>query len=301
MKKLIPWLICGSIFCFQSPLLAQDSEIDSLTLKKRKTTVIVGFSTVYVGGMAALYSSWYADYNVGKFHTFNDNNEWLGMDKLGHGFSTYHLGRVSADAFRWAGMNENTAIYLGGSAGLIMLTGVEIFDGFSDGWGFSWGDMIANTAGAALYISQEKLFKEQIVMPKFFYYPSPYAQLNPNLLGSSWNERILKDYNAQSYWLSVNMKSIFQASKIPGWLNLSLGYGATGMVGASVNPPEYSSIDRSQIYYLSLDVNLQKIPTKSPFLRNVFSVFNMFKIPFPAVYVKNGNFGATWLGGVNDI
>jgi hypothetical protein len=43
-------------------------------------------------------------------------------------------------------------------------------------------------------------------------------------------EQMLKDYNGQTYWLSVNLHSFYKGSKIPKWLNLAIGYGANGML-----------------------------------------------------------------------
>ena len=46
---------------------------------------------------------------------------------------------------------------------------------------------------------------------------------------------MLKDYNGQTYWLSANLKSFFKKSNVPTWLNISVGYGAEGMFGATEN------------------------------------------------------------------
>ena len=65
-------------------------------------------------------------------------------------------------------------------------------------------------------------------MPKFSFHTTKYASLRPNVLGSSLSEEIFKDYNGQTYWLSVNLHSFFKSSKLPKWLNLAAGYGADG-------------------------------------------------------------------------
>jgi hypothetical protein len=43
------------------------------------------------------------------------------------------------------------------------------------------------------------------ITPKFSFHTTQYAQYRPNVLGSSLAEQILKDYNGQTYWLSVNL------------------------------------------------------------------------------------------------
>jgi hypothetical protein len=105
-------------------------------------------------------------------------------------------------------------------------------------------------------------------------------------LGSSFSEQILKDYNGQTYWLSVNLHSFAKGSKIPKWLNLALGYGAEGMItGRTENTTAFlaSNPQRFRQFYLSLDVDLTKIKTNSHFLKTVFSVFNTVKIPAPTI------------------
>jgi hypothetical protein len=85
------------------------------------------------------------------------------------------------------------------------LTIVEVFDGFSAEWGASTGDLIANATGTALYVSQELLWKEQRITPKFSFHSTKYAALRPDVLGSSLPEKNSKDYNGQTYWLSINL------------------------------------------------------------------------------------------------
>jgi hypothetical protein len=69
-------------------------------------------------------------------------------------------------------------------------------------------------------------------------------------------------------------------------LNLALGYGAEGMIGE--NDEENTLIlptkqEKYRQFYLSLDLNLTKINTKSHFLKTIFSVFNTVKIPAPTL------------------
>jgi hypothetical protein len=86
-------------------------------------------------------------------------------------------------------------------------------------------------------------------------------------------EQILKDYNGQTYWLSVNLHSFYKGSKIPKWLNLAIGYGANGMLtGVKITGCFLKKNGASRRFYLSLDVDLTKIDTKSCFLKTIFSV-----------------------------
>jgi hypothetical protein len=262
---------------------------DSLN-KKRLNTVIVSEVVIGSATLIALNQAWYADYPRSDFHFINDNAEWLQMDKAGHVFSAYHLGSFGANALKWSGADKKSQLLYGSTLGLTFLTAVEVFDGFSAKWGASLGDVAANVSGTALFVSQELLWDEQRIVPKFSFHTTPYASARPNVLGSSFSEQILKDYNGQTYWLSANIHSFFKSSKVvPKWLNVAVGYGAEGMITGKdefVNTVFLPSDKRYRQFYLSLDVDLTKIETKSHFIKTILTVFNTIKIPAPTFEIK---------------
>ena len=271
---------------------------DSLD-KKRQNSIVIAESVLAAGALVGLNQLWYADYPQSNFHFTNDNSEWLQMDKLGHSFSSYHLGRFGAEMLQWSGASKKNQLIYGAGLGFAFLTAVEVLDGYSSEWGASTGDVIANASGTALYISQELLWKEQRITPKFSFHTTQFAAYRPDVLGRSLSEQILKDYNGQTYWLSTNLYSFSKGSKIPKWLNLAVGYGANGMVsGNTENNPQNSTqkVERFRQFYLSFDVDLTKIETKSHFLKTIFSVFNTIKIPAPTIeYSANEGFKGHWL------
>lgn len=254
--------------------------------KKRQNTVIITEATLASAALIGLNQIWYADYPKSDFHFINDNDEWLQMDKIGHMYSAYHLGRFGAEALHWSGTSPKKQLIYGTGLGFAFLTAVEVLDGYSAEWGASSGDIIANVSGTALYVSQELLWNEQRIIPKFSFHTTEYASHRPEKLGSSLNEQILKDYNGQTYWLSVNLHSFAKKSKIPKWINLAFGYGADGMLSGNIQneiPISVQNPETFRKFYLSFDINLQKIDTKSHFLKTIFSVFNTIKIPAPTL------------------
>ena len=263
---------------------------DSLNTSRRTAVYI---SEAAVGGLTLLTLNqlWYADYERSNFHTFNDNQEWLQMDKMGHAFSSYQLGRIGANVLNWSGASKKEQLLYGSTLGFIFLTTVEIFDGFSKEWGFSWGDIMANGFGTGLYIGQELLWEEQRMTLKYSFHQTKYAKLNPDKLGDGFLEELLKDYNGQTYWLSFNIHSFFKNSHIPKWLNVAVGYGADGMVSSHNEPVNNfvtNKIPKRQ-FYLSLDVDLSRIEIKSPVLRSIFDVLNVIKVPFPTLEFNGKN------------
>lgn len=257
--------------------------------KARRNGVIWTESGLAAGALVGLAQVWYNDYEKSDFHFVNDNAQWLQMDKAGHVYSSYHLGRFGYEALAWSGVREKDRLLYGSTLGFAFLSTVEIFDGYSAKWGASWGDIAANAGGTALFVSQQLLWKEQRIIPKFSFHTTPYASARPEVLGETVPEQLLKDYNGQTYWLSFNIHSFAKSSKIPKWLNVAVGYGAEGMVTGNdrfVNTVFLPEHERFRQFYLSLDVDLSKIETKSHLLKTVFSVFNTIKIPAPALEIN---------------
>jgi hypothetical protein len=262
---------------------------DTLNIKRRNTIYItegVGAGATLIG----LNQIWYADYPRSGFHFYNDNGSWNQMDKFGHAYSAYFIGKVGMDLLAWSGESKKNQLIYGATLGFAFLTTVEIFDGFSEEWGFSPGDVLANALGTGLLIGQELLWDEQRIQYKFSFHTTKYPQYFSTKLGENTLQQIIKDYNGQTYWLSVNLWSFFKESKIPRWLNVAIGYGSEGLPEIQVTPYNYPGIEpypTFRQFYASIDVDLTKIRTKSPFLKTVFNVFNYLKIPAPTLEITN--------------
>lgn len=253
---------------------------------------IVGGSNavLWSGSTIMLNEVWYKDFPKSDFHTFNDAGNWRYMDKCGHAYTAFQLSAAQYAAWRWAGFSRRTSVLLGGGISWGYQMTVEILDGFSSEWGFSWADVTANTVGAGLFMSQQWWWNEQRFRLKFGYRSSPYAALRPQVLGATFSERLLKDYNAQSYWLSVSPGQFLPDGSFPRWLQLSFGYSADQLLKGdndlyTLNNFTYHA--RSE-YALSLDIDWNALPIRRKWLRNLVKPLNAIKVPFPAVYWRNG-------------
>ena len=250
---------------------------------QRRNGVIISQATIATASLIALDQLWYSKYERGSFRVINDSGDWYGMDKLGHVFSSYQLGRYGYNLLAWSGVREKDRLLYGATIGFVFLSAVEIMDAYSKQWGFSWGDIAANALGTGLFIGQQLLWNEQRMGLKFSFMQSSYAQLNPDILGQNLLEQVFKDYNGQTYWLSFNMQSFTGDSFLPSWFNVALGYGANGMLTGSFKDPELPMQDPYQQFYLSLDIDLTRIKTNSHVLKTLFDIFNFIKIPSPTL------------------
>lgn len=284
VKHIILFVLLPLISFSQSKLDTFLTPSDTLNIP-RLNTIVVSEASIGAITLLCLNQLWYADFERSKFHTINDNSAWLQMDKLGHVFTSYQLGKYGSHLLNWSGVSERDQLFYGATLGFSFLTAVEVLDGYSKEWGFSWGDILANGSGTGLYIGQELLWKEQRIALKYSFHQTKYAKQRPDKLGETYLEQTLKDYNGQTYWLSANLHSFFKESKIPKWLNVAVGYGAEGMLTGTkdVDNQVLTSNERYRQYYLSFDLNLSKISTNSKLLRSILDVFNVIKIPFPTL------------------
>ncbi|HTB30660.1 MAG TPA: DUF2279 domain-containing protein [Bacteroidia bacterium] len=263
----------------------------------RLIPLVAGEGILYTGSMVWLDVLWYKNYPQSSFHFFDDNKEWKQMDKFGHCLTAYTISRLAAALYQWSGVKQLPASVYGTTLGMAFQTNIEVFDGFSSEWGFSYGDMIANTTGASIFLSQETGWGDQRIGLKISFHPTEYSQYHRAELGDNFLEQTIKDYNGQTYWVSIAIASFLpKGNKIPGWACLDFGYGAEGMVSAVTNPPVYNtngdelSFDRYRKYFVSLDINLTKIPTRSAPLRAAFGAVSFIKIPFPALEFSRKKF-----------
>jgi len=261
---------------------------------------IIGYS----GAMGALYSTWYKNYPQSNFHSFNDIAEWKGIDKIGHAYSAYAESKASMELWRCTGIDRKKRIWLGGMSGAVYQTVIETLDGFSEEWGWSWGDFGANILGSGMLVAQELSWDDQRIQFKFSFHHKTYndptlIQRSNKIFGASAAERFLKDYNGQTYWLSANLKSFFPKSKLPAWLQIAVGTGAEGLFGANENIGKddngtmnfnRTDIKRYRQWYLAPDIDLTKIKTNKKGIKVALNILNIVKFPMPSLEYGNGRF-----------
>ena len=275
--------------------------------KKRRIWMVSGANVVgYSGVMIALASTWYSQYDKTGFHTFNDFPEWKQVDKVGHFYSAYIESRASMEMWRWTGVDRKKRIWIGGMSGAVYQTVIEILDGYSAGWGWSWGDFGANIMGSSALVAQELAWNDQRIKFKFSFHRKNYSDPELNhrsdvLFGTSDGERLLKDYNGQTYWASMNLKPFFKNSNLPEWLSISVGYGAEGLFGGRENIGKDDNgtinfnrpdIKRYRQWFLSPDIDLTKIKTNKSGIKFLFKVLSAFKFPMPSLEFSKGKFKA---------
>ncbi len=263
--------------------------------KGRTIGVSATGAVLYGGSLIMLNEAWYKDVPKEPFHFHNDNNNWLQVDKYGHAYTAYFQGNWGIQLYKWAGLNHKSATWIGGSIGFLNQTVIEILDSQSADWGWSNGDVIANTAGTALLIGQGLLWDEQRIQMKFGYTRPDYSVYPTNVQDvvlsefGEGGEAFFKDYNAHTYWLSTNIHSwLPDDSKFPDWINIAVGTSGDQMFHANDNlNNNIADFQRRRQFYLSPDIDFTKIKTNSRFVKTFLFLLNGFKLPAPALEYRS--------------
>lgn len=308
------FLIYGSIQAQQTK--KNFSTFDNFFAKEDSFNRVKFYSGIGIGAVAygtasySLYNYWYKEQGFEKFHLFNDWGEWQNMDKMGHIYTAYNQSIVMYDLASWTGLHTNKSIVFGSLMGILLQSTIEIMDGFSPKWGFSIPDMAANFSGSLLFYLQQKYWGQQKIVLKETswrkrYSTDPVYSLDgkyfttlegraDRLYGTSIAERYLKDYNVQTYWLSVNFESVLGIDDIPSWLNLAIGYSGENMFGGFKNEwvEGQAQFDISKKYpryaqiLIAPDIDFNRIRVSSHFLKTIFKGLNIFKLPTPAIEIN---------------
>ena len=285
---------------------------------QRYYPALISSVATYSAFAIGLNELWYKDYPRSSFQFFNDWGEWQNLDKLGHAYNGYFQTDLIFQGARWTGLHRRQSrLYaLGGS--LLFQSTIEVLDGFSAEWGFSVPDMLSNVSGTSLFILQDWLWEEQRFRIKMNAFPVAHStalftgsegtmtnldQRAASLFTTALASELLKDYNAQKYWLSFHPSSLgAELPWWPSWLNVALGYGGDQLYGGFENEWEedgeifIAPVSRSHQYYASLDIDLTRLKVKNRYLKTILHVLNIVKIPLPALeYHSRNGWRGHWL------
>jgi hypothetical protein len=195
-----------------------------------------------------------------------DDSLWFHMDKFGHFYSTRLLSLFLSDTAQWIGFEKNAAQWIGAVASWLFYLQIEIFDGQFEQWGFSLGDLAANTAGAFMpIISARSPFLQKFTL-KMSYAPRE-IQLQ---------QHMVEDYAGMTYWLTSNPQDFLSVLDPlwPDFLNLAFGYSITQKAHGDIE------------LYFSLDYDLTKIKARSSFWNRVLYYANFIHLPAPTIKFK---------------
>jgi hypothetical protein len=192
---------------------------------------------------------------------FNFRNEgWFGADtpnggadKLGHAFSFYLSTRLLSKGLMWAGNERQSAARMAALTSGSVSLAVEIIDGFSEEYGFSYEDLVMNLVGigSAMWLEAYPQWDDVIDL-RFRYAPSPVAK--------QVGERDpVTDYSGQTYMLVLKASGIpvLRDNKFLRYLEFDIGYGSRGY--QPTLGPFADTQTKERFVYYGISLNLSQI------------------------------------------
>lgn len=211
---------------------------------------------------------------------FGQNTPYGGADKLGHAYTGNAGVRLVSAILQSYGNPRDTAANLAFWSTFGTLMAVEVADGFSRQYAFSWQDSVMNLLGAGFGYWQEK----DPAVDAMLDFRLMYRQSSDS---SSWDPA--GDYSGQTYLLVAKASGVPQLREQPivRYLEVAVGYGTRGYGQPGSDPSRY--------LYVGLQLNLSELLNDSVFAdgrwpgaRRASEVFfDLWQIPNTGVYAKS--------------
>jgi hypothetical protein len=220
---------------------------------------------------------WKGDYHPFHYRAEGFLNDYsLGVDKMGHFYTSHFYFTTLYNLMKWGGYDESTNLWASTLIPALYALSIEIGDGYST-YQFAPDDLTANLLGVGYGLLQVKypFFKNFKV--KWSYFPGAAYR-------NSFKHPFSDDYDDHIYWLSMNVQNLLPESMGKYWprfLNVAVGYGgkniSTGAVG-----PSFRKVA------IALDYNLTTIPLEGETWDVVKNIVDLFHFPSPGVRIIEG-------------
>lgn len=197
------------------------------------------------GALAAITATGVANWNWGSSPFRFQSEGWFGkdthnggMDKLGHAYSAFVLSDFLTDGINKKRGESRSTSYSGALLSMVLMTYIEIFDGFSKDHGFSHEDLVTDAAGALFSVARrtipglrEKLDFRLLYQPSggtiralMSCFPKPHCDRDGQTFRSP-----ITDYKSQRYLFALKLAGFDKLADTPLRLvELHGGYYARG-------------------------------------------------------------------------
>ena len=250
------------------------------------TAVRTGVGSAFIGVNGYLYhyfkQAWWSGERAPHFFFHADwDQQFRDQDKFGHMLGGYHLARFGYAGLRSACVSEKKAIFWSAAYAAAFQLQIEIFDGQFKKYGFSYADMIANTAGQTLAVMQELHPSLRAIKPTVSYHKTrALANTESGKIGGELRPSL--DYSGQTYWFSADMDRLLPDGAKqywPSFVRLSAGHSVTDWI----NPETGLAQRAKRKIILSLDFDPEKLPGNAPWWRSVKHTLGYYHFPAPAL------------------
>lgn len=220
---------------------------------------------------------WKGDYHPFQYRVEGFLNDYsLGVDKIGHFYTSYFYFTALNNLMRWGGYDESTNLWVSSLIPALYALSIEIGDGYST-YQFAPDDLAANLLGVGYGMLQVKYPFFNNFKVKWSYFPGATYR-------NSFKHPFSDDYDDHIYWLSMNVHNLLPESigkYWPRFFNVAFGYGGQNITKGSAGP-------QLRKFAIALDYNLTTIPLEGETWDVVKNIVDLFHFPAPGVRFVEG-------------
>ena len=255
----------------------------------------VAVGATFAGGNAALYSYfkrawWSGDRADGFFFRADWDENFRDQDKLGHLVGGYHLARFGDALLRSACVSKGKSVAWSAAYAAAFQLQIEIWDGLYDKYGFSYPDLIANTAGTAIAVLHAVEPGTRAIKPTISYARTAALRNADNIPGEL---RPSLDYSGQTYWVSADVNALLPESAKaywPAFLRVSAGHSITDWI----DPRTGANLRAKRRILLTIDFDAEKLPGENRIWKTVKRQLGFIHLPSPALQLSPNFEGIAW-------
>jgi hypothetical protein len=269
-KTLVILLLTWQSATAQDTLGVCSSRPDNSGWSTRKVLATGLVGGMLVGSLVSSYFDWWKGSGE-PFHFVDDglfDNYSLGIDKVGHAYTSYFYFHTFRNMMMWGGYDSTTASWWAAGTSAFFALSIEIGDGLSP-YGFSMYDLAFNFWGLGYGIAQANIPILRNFNLKWSYVPAD---------GYRWPPHFTDHYDAHTYWLTVNVHNLLPQSVRGYWpecIQLAVGYGVD----------DHQSRREAVI---GLDFNLGAFHAVNRDLKLLQDTGNLIHLPAPGVKFTEG-------------
>lgn len=273
------------------PVTARAAADCSRAEKVVRRTAVAG---TFVGANIALQQYFKRAWWSGEKRDFWVNYDWdvpfRELDKLGHMYGGFHITRYGTELLVLACVSRSKAVWYSAAYAAAYQLQIELWDAKQKLYGFSPPDLLFNTLGAGLGVATSRREDGSFLRPTMSYHRSKARRLGK---GQNADLRFSTDYTGQTYWMSVNPRSVWKGDASRYWpklLRVSAGYGITNW------RDPYTAADRfaHRKFLLSVDLDPEQLPGSHPVWKKIKREASYYRFPAPAIQFTPSLKGIAW-------
>lgn len=213
-----------------------------------------------------------SDFKFNSEGWFGEDTGSLGMDKLGHAFTTYLLTEYLTQRILQESADSRGATLTAAGLAMGVFTYVEVLDGFSSDHGFSVEDLVADAAGATFSILRSTVPGLAGKLDfRMEYMPSGNDSISP-----------VSDYSGQKYLLALKLAGFEPIADTPlRVVELQAGYYARGFT----DNERQNGDERRREPYVAIGFNLQELFGKPETITALMAQRGLEYVQVPYTYV----------------